>query len=103
MRTAHIDRYRNYRNSDDDRFLHLCMTHSGIANESPSIWTARAPTERTIGGTVRTLRRRASWADRVGSRAFAERYHAASSLSSDEIAPSKRATILIWNDDFARP
>jgi hypothetical protein len=35
--------------------------------------------------------------------AFAERYHAASSLSSDEIAPSKRATIVIWNDDFARP
>ena len=28
----HVDRYGNCDDSDDDRFLHLCMTHSGIAN-----------------------------------------------------------------------
>jgi hypothetical protein len=28
----HLDRYGNCDDSDDDRFLHLCMTHSGIAN-----------------------------------------------------------------------
>jgi hypothetical protein len=28
---------RNCRDSDDDRFLPLCMTHSGIAFELPSI------------------------------------------------------------------
>ena len=29
----HLDRYGNCGDSDKDGFLHLCMTHSGVANE----------------------------------------------------------------------
>ena len=35
----HLDRYGNCGDSDKDGFLHLCMTHSGVANELPSIST----------------------------------------------------------------